>query len=121
MRRLIIGLRELRLTWNAESSQIQPCQPAIFVRPGVPSHAGMRQVGQWVAEGGQFPIEDRDDARLPLAEHDVPNPEVAMRHRRDVILRDVFGSHAISRLMLASSRVRESSHCRVQRAIWRAK
>jgi hypothetical protein len=77
----------------------------------------MSQVCQGVSEGGEFSIKDRDDAGLMLVEHDVPDPEAAVRHRGDVIVRYVVGKPCNQPLDVGIFPSAESSHCLAHCAI----
>ena len=67
---------------NAEFFQIQSGQSAERTRRYMPSHAVVSEIGQWVTECGEFPIEDREYFGLGGVENKIIEPVVAVDDTR---------------------------------------
>ncbi len=63
---------------NAQAGDVKAADAAERARRDVPGHAVVAEVGQRVAQGGEFPVEHGKHARLGRVEHQVVEPVVAM-------------------------------------------
>ena len=77
-----VGLHELVLLRNAERAPVEVAHAPVFARGGVEQDAEIGEVGERVAERRQLPVEHGGDARLGRVEHDIADPEIAVRHAR---------------------------------------
>src|SRR5262245_13075702 len=116
---LAIGPNIFILPGNSERVEIVAEQALIMIGRDVVADAVVGQIGERMAERGQFPIENADHPRLGgwnirLSRRKSPWQMVVSSPG------GIFrGSHSESRSIEGFSRVLESCHCRVQRLIWR--
>ena len=87
---LAVAADVVALARDAECSQVQPADAAEGAGRDVPAHAVVAEVRERMPEGGEFPIEHRDHARLGGVEHQVVEPEVLVGDRpRPVVVGEV--------------------------------
>jgi len=73
-----------------------------------------------MAERGQFPVEHRENLRLPRMKNHVVHPVIAMDDGGLFTRRDVVRQPLDQILHRLDALVSEARYCLVQRLIWRA-
>ena len=73
------------LVWDAQSSEIHTVDAAKVAGCDIPCHGVVAEVGQGMAQGGEFPIEHGDHARLRRVENQVVEPEIAVHDTRHAL------------------------------------
>ena len=77
-RALAIHADVFSLAGNAQSGVIEAPDASESARRNMPSHAVVAEIGQWMTQGRQLPIEHREHARLGGVKDQVIQPVVAM-------------------------------------------
>ena len=82
LRAVAVLLDVLRLGWDAQAGNVHAANATAQAFGDVPCHAVVAEVGQRVAQGGEFPIQHGDYAGFGRVKHQVIKPEVAVHDAR---------------------------------------